>query len=444
MSEEWPPDSDAARKEALRQARRAARRALGIRLPPSSPATRPMPHHDDERRSRRKRRWLYGLLVPFVVGALGYVWRSRGEAEEPAGIVAELCAAVRCGDGQCSPAEHSPWGSVCPEDCATRFTGTLSAELPPLNDYCDDAAEYRAVNGTVPEGLRVNPASTPVVDRLTVEKSVLVAPQEYCRETPATRRYVYLNGEGGEPACRGIASEHPTFVFEVGSDVPHLHVDVKMNFPVAMILRAPNGTQSCVDSEYRERSACEAGHAEQYAARGRPVELALDLDAPPPGNYAVWVTRLSWWDGMGRGTVTLRTSTPPTEAAPTVAAASADWLPGAPGAPPDTLPPAAVGVAAAAAQAPAPTQGNLPPGEHLAVPTGPDTRTVTIEPASSPELERAEQLYDRCSITEDASERRRIGQEGLEALRGVGGANRVSADVLRGRLQRCVESLDGN
>ncbi len=413
-----------------------------------------MPQYVDDTALRPKRRWPRWVVFALVVSAVGYWWRSRGEADGPAGIAAELCTAVQCGDGRCSPAEHSPWGSVCPQDCAARFTGTLSAELPPLNDYCDDAADYRVANGTVPEGLRVNPASAPVIDRLTVEKSVHVAPQEYCRETPAASRYVFLNGEGGEPACRGIASEHPTFVFEVGSDVPHLHVDLKMNFPVAMILRAPDGTQSCVDSEYRERSACEAGHAEQYAARGRPVELALDLDAPPPGKYAVWVTRLSWWDGMGRGTVTLRTGdalspsaanaaadTAATIVATPISAPAVDVTP-APPSPDAPAAPIAVGVPVVVAQTPSPADSNLPPGEHAVVVSGPDTRTVTIEPASSPELRRAEELYDQCTVKEDATERRRLGQQGLDALRRVSGEDRISADVLRGRLQRCVESSD--
>ena len=375
--------------------------------------------------------WLVSLLV-----VLECACASPSEAPESLAEVAttsDPCVDSSCGDGRCDGSELAPWGSVCPQDCRRRFARELQSGPTTYNEYCDQSAVYLSVFGSVPSALRVPVDHTPQLDAAHQTAVFLVAPQEYCPTGAPAVEHVFLEpaADGAEAACRGVATRYPQLTFELLDRADALRIGVKMRFPVALIVRGPDGSTSCVDVPYREVSLCAPGHLEQYRSRGG-ADLAIRVEHPLAGAYSVWVTRLSYWDGMGRGEVS-------------ISIAEGLGVPAEPSQPPPPVTPAL--------EAPAPSAlppSELPPVADVEVPAAEDLTVeaqgqgrgeVEIEATTSPGLLRAEGLIDRCQVLEGDAQRQ-LGREGLALLEHVGAADRIAADTLRRRLRACAEAHD--
>jgi hypothetical protein len=330
----------------------------------------------------------------------------------PAVTARDLCANIACGDGRCDPAETAPWGSVCPDDCRARYASELDPSLAPFNEYCDLSQEYLRRFGPVEAARRV-PQAPLVLDALHTTSSVVIAPQEFCPGRADPAGYVYLNPQSrpGAPACRGIATRNPQLRFVLRTASAGMTLRLRMHYPVSLVVRGPEGRQACVDDPYIEAPVCSPDHLRQYRSRGAPVELSLRFDHPSAGEYAVWVPRLSWWDGMGRGEIDLSITGVEAVASPTLPSQATQGVTSVPPRPP----------------APLPDTARAP---------------IMVEASRSPVLRQCEQLYDRCSVSEDIAEQRRLGAEGVALLQNVAPADRISADILRIRLRRCAEAED--
>ncbi len=379
-------------------------------------------------------------LTALVGGATGC--ESDSVPPEMDGSGSGLCTTVPCGNGHCDPSEIAPWGSVCPQDCPGQFVGQLEPGLPTENNYGDFSPLYLGVFGRVPDNLRIAPYLDTVLDGARRSAILVVAPQEDVTAASAPVKFVFLDPARGaiNSACRGIATQAPQFRFQVRDATSALWIRTRMPFPVALIMRGPDHQESCLDIPYRELGTCDAGHMPQYATRGALVELSMHVEHPALGLYSLWVTRLSWWDGMGRGDLAVwlgdAASAPPPLPSTTEPLAAPAAAPALATTAVRTVPSTFVPATPAR---PVPIEDTTQDSTGAAPPS--DSRAgVVIAPVSSRALRDAQDLIDRCRNAEGAQQRQ-LGSEGLAVLERAG-VTGPDADTAKRNLRACAEAPD--